>query len=69
MREGQILAALGESPLAIPEIVARIYAAYPASLHRAAGESVGAHLRKLENEGCVTTAKGRDVAPVRWKLA
>ncbi len=68
-REDQILAALGEGPVAISEIVARIYAGYPDSLHQAAGESVGAHLRKLENEGRVTTAKDRAVAPVRWKLA
>jgi glyoxylase-like metal-dependent hydrolase (beta-lactamase superfamily II) len=68
-REGEILAALGEGPLAIPQIVARIYAAYPDSLHQAAGESVGSHLRKLETEGRVTTAKGRDAEPLRWKLA
>jgi glyoxylase-like metal-dependent hydrolase (beta-lactamase superfamily II) len=68
-RERQILAALGEGPLAISEIVAQIYAEYPDALHQAAGESVGSHLRKLEDEGRVTTAKGRDVAPVRWKLA
>jgi glyoxylase-like metal-dependent hydrolase (beta-lactamase superfamily II) len=68
-RESQILAALGEGPLAIPEIVVRIYAEYPDALHQAAGESVGSHLRKLENEGRVAIAEGRDGAPVRWKLA
>jgi glyoxylase-like metal-dependent hydrolase (beta-lactamase superfamily II) len=68
-REAQILAALGEGPLAIPEIVVRIYAGYPESLHQAAGESVGSHLRKLEDEGRVTTAKGRDGTSVHWKLA
>jgi len=68
-RESQILAALGEGPLAIPEIVVRIYAEYPDALHQAAGESVGSHLRKLETEGRVTTAKDRDAAPLRWKLA
>ena len=68
-REDQILKALGEGPLAISELVARIYSNYPDSLHQAAGESVGSHLRKLENEGRVTTATDRDVAPVRWKLA
>jgi glyoxylase-like metal-dependent hydrolase (beta-lactamase superfamily II) len=68
-REGQILAVLGEGPLAISEIVARIYGEYPEALHQAAGESVGSHLRKLEDEGRVTTAKGRDVTPVRWVLA
>jgi ribonuclease/clavin/mitogillin len=68
-RESQILAALGEGPLAIPEIVVRIYAEYPDALHQAAGESVGSHLRKLEDEGRVATAEGRDGAPARWKLA
>ena len=68
-REDQILAALGEGPLAISEIVARIYGEYPDVLHQAAGESVGSHLRKLENEGRATTAKGPAAAPVRWKLA
>jgi len=68
-REDQILAALGEGPLAISEIVARIYADYPRSLHWAAGESVGSHLRKLETEGRVTTAADGDAEPVRWKLA
>ena len=68
-REDQILAALGEGPLAISEIVARLYSSYPDSLHQAAGESVGSHLRKLENEGRVATAKGSDVAPAYWKLA
>jgi glyoxylase-like metal-dependent hydrolase (beta-lactamase superfamily II) len=68
-REGQILSTLGEGPLAISEIVARIYGEYPDALHQAAGETVGSHLRKLEDEGRVATAKNRDVAPVRWKLA
>ncbi len=68
-REDQILAALGEGPLAISEIVARIYAGYSRSLHWAAGESVGSHLRKLETEGRVTTAADGDAEPVRWKLA
>jgi glyoxylase-like metal-dependent hydrolase (beta-lactamase superfamily II) len=68
-REDQILAALGEGPRAISEIVPQIYGEYPDALQQAAGESVGSHLRKLENEGRVTTAKGRDAEPVRWKLA
>jgi glyoxylase-like metal-dependent hydrolase (beta-lactamase superfamily II) len=68
-REDQILAALGDGPLAISEIVAHVYGEYPDALHQAAGESVGSHLRKLENEDRVTTAKGRDGAPPRWELA
>jgi glyoxylase-like metal-dependent hydrolase (beta-lactamase superfamily II) len=68
MREDQILAALGAGPLAIPEIVAQIYADYPPSLHGPAGESVGSHLRKLESEGRARTAKDRGGAAVRWEL-
>ena len=68
-REDQILAALRERALEIAEIVARIYAEYPPSLHGAAGESVGSHLRKLETEGRVTTAPDGDAEPVRWKLS
>jgi glyoxylase-like metal-dependent hydrolase (beta-lactamase superfamily II) len=69
MRETQVLAALGEGPLTIQEIVARIYADYPPSLHSAAGESIGSHLRKLEAEGRVTAASDCDTESVRWKLA
>jgi glyoxylase-like metal-dependent hydrolase (beta-lactamase superfamily II) len=68
MREDQILAALGAGPLAIAEIVAQIYAEYPPSLHGPAAESVGSHLRKLENEGRARTAKDRGGAAVRWEL-
>jgi glyoxylase-like metal-dependent hydrolase (beta-lactamase superfamily II) len=67
-REDQILSALGEGPLAVSEIVARIYVGYPASLHWAAGESVGSHLRKLEAEGRVATAAGRNAEPPHWRL-
>ena len=69
MRETQVLAALSDGQLAIAEIVMRIYADYPTSLHAAAGESIGSHLRKLETEGRVTAAPGRDVESLRWKLA
>jgi glyoxylase-like metal-dependent hydrolase (beta-lactamase superfamily II) len=68
MREEQILAALGAGPLAVSEIVARIYAGYPEALHWAAAESVGSHLRKLENEERVRAAKDPRGASVRWEL-
>jgi len=68
-REDQILAALRDGPLAIPEIVARVYAGYPVSLHWAAGETVGSHLRKLERESRVTPAQDSDAERVRWQLA
>jgi ribonuclease/clavin/mitogillin len=68
-REDQILAAIGASSLTIVEIVELVYAGYPSSLHWAAGETVGSHLRKLETEARVTTVPDRDAAQVRWKLA
>jgi len=67
-RENQILAALGAGPLAISEIVAGIYAGYPDSLYQAAGESIGSHLRKLENEGRVRTVTSPDGVRARWEL-
>jgi len=69
LREDQILAALGEGPLAISEIVARIYADYPPALHAAAAESVGSHLRKLAAEGRAKASDDSAGGPVRWKLA
>jgi len=68
-REDQILAALGAGPLAISELVARIYVGYPTDLYWAAGESVGSHLRKLADEGRARTTKDLDGAPLRWELA
>lgn len=66
MRERQILEALGDGLRTIPEMVARIYADVPASLHPAAGMSVESHLRKLAREGRVreTVVPG---APSRWE--
>ena len=40
----------------IPAIVAIVYAAYPESLHAAAGQSVCSHLLKLASEGSVRRA-------------
>jgi glyoxylase-like metal-dependent hydrolase (beta-lactamase superfamily II) len=67
-RENQIVAALGEGPLDIPAIVARVYVGYPKSLHAAAGESVGSHLRKLEREGRVTGSNFGPNTNPRWEL-
>ncbi|MGH7288301.1 MAG: MBL fold metallo-hydrolase, partial [Myxococcota bacterium] len=50
-REAEILAQLSAAPRSVMEIVGAVYAAYPASLHAAAAQSVGHHLRKLEREG------------------
>ena len=52
-RERQIVGAMRDGPIAIPKIVAVVYAAYPAALHGAARHSVASHLLKLEREGRV----------------
>jgi ribonuclease/clavin/mitogillin len=67
-REAQILSVLAEGPLSISELVVRIYAGYPESLYLAAGESVGSHLRKLEDDGRVRTAEAAGDTLTRWLL-
>jgi glyoxylase-like metal-dependent hydrolase (beta-lactamase superfamily II) len=52
-REREILAALRDGLTRIPDIVARVYAAYPVALHGPARSSVCSHLLKLEREGRV----------------
>lgn len=52
-RERQILRALDDGPLAVPEMVKRIYVHTPVELHPAAGMSVLSHLTKLEAESRV----------------
>jgi glyoxylase-like metal-dependent hydrolase (beta-lactamase superfamily II) len=52
-RDCQILAAMDTGPKQITAIVEIVYAAYPKSLHAAAGQSVCSHLLKLEIEGRV----------------
>ena len=68
-RDDQILAAMSEGANTVAAIVKIVYAAYPESLHAAAGQSVTSHLRKLEAEGAV--ARGSDEAPLvaRWRRA
>jgi glyoxylase-like metal-dependent hydrolase (beta-lactamase superfamily II) len=65
-RDGQILAAMHTGAARIPEIVKIVYAAYPESLHDAAGHSVCSHLLKLEDEG--RTARSGEGEPLadRW---
>lgn len=69
-REEQILSALRDGADRIAGIVAIIYAAYPVTLHAAAGQSVGAHLLKLEREGRVRRDGPADGQPteVGWAL-
>jgi glyoxylase-like metal-dependent hydrolase (beta-lactamase superfamily II) len=64
MRERQILDALREGPARIADLVRRIYAAVPASLHPWAAHSVHAHLLKLKAEGKIT---GIDLES-EWRL-
>lgn len=52
-RERQILRVLDDGPLAVPEMVKRIYVNTPVQLHPAAGMSVLSHLTKLEAESRV----------------
>ena len=67
-REREILEALRGGARTIPEIVARVYAAYPVALHLPARHSVCAHLRKLERE---TRVRRDGAVPLdaRWSPA
>jgi glyoxylase-like metal-dependent hydrolase (beta-lactamase superfamily II) len=67
-REREILDALSAGLSAIPDIVARVYAAYPVSLHGPARQSVCSHLLKLEREGRVVR-RGEPPIDARWNLA
>ncbi len=67
-REAEILAQLGAAPRSVMEIVGVVYAAYPASLHAAAAQSVGHHLRKLEREGRARR-EGGDPLTSLWRRA
>ncbi len=65
-REREILEALRGGLETIPEIVARVYVAYPPALHAPARHSVCSHLRKLEREGRVRR-DGDVPLDARWK--
>jgi ribonuclease/clavin/mitogillin len=62
-REQQIISAMREGAGEVPEIVKIVYAAYPQSLHAAAGQSVTSHLFKLERDGQVAREGERG-----WRL-
>jgi endoribonuclease LACTB2 len=66
-REQEILAALRADLHRIPEIVARVYAAYPVALHMPARASVCSHLLKLEREGRVRRSSGPPLE-AHWSL-
>jgi glyoxylase-like metal-dependent hydrolase (beta-lactamase superfamily II) len=67
-RERQIVEALSSGPLAIPGIVSIVYPDLQPDLRAAAGESVLAHLRKLEEEGRVALEEGGDAIAGRWYI-
>ena len=67
-RERQILDALRAGVGHIPDVVKRVYAAYPEALHAAAGWSVASHLLKLEREGRVRREAGAEPIAARWSL-
>ena len=67
-RERQVLEALQRVDT-IPAIVKIVYAAYPAVLYAAAGQSVASHLVKLEREGRVRRPAGSEALSARWTLA
>lgn len=64
-RERQIVEALAAGLEDVPAMVRRIYVGYPESLFAAAGQSVIAHLVKLEREGRVRRDEAADGTP-RW---
>lgn len=64
-RERQIIAELRDGEKTVEAIVRSIYRDYPPNLHGAAGQSVTAHLDKLEREGRVRHDTG---APPRYAL-
>jgi glyoxylase-like metal-dependent hydrolase (beta-lactamase superfamily II) len=67
-RDQQIVAAMREGARRIPDIVKIVYAAYPESLHDAAGHSVCSHLLKLEEEGRTARSGANEPLADRWDL-
>jgi hypothetical protein len=65
-REAQVLAGLADGDGTVDDLVARIYAGYPADVQPLAARSVTAHLQKLDREGRVK-ASGRGAAK-SWKV-
>ena len=66
-RERQILEALGDGLVTIPDIVAKIYADVDVKLHRVAAGSVESHLHKLARDNRVREHIQPN-APSRWEL-
>jgi ribonuclease/clavin/mitogillin len=66
-RERQILQAMESGAATAGEIVKIVYAAYPTSLHAAAGQSVTSHLLKLERENTVAREANAEALQARWR--
>lgn len=67
MRERQIVDALAAGPLTVDDLVAKLYQGLAEDLRGAAGESVLAHLQKLEEEGGACAE--HDGGHLRWRRA
>ena len=67
-RGRQILDAIAGGSSTIPGIVLRVYPDIAPALTAAAGESVLAHLLKLQGEGRVGNDSGNEGEDVRWHL-
>jgi len=65
-RDDQILAAMADGARSVGAIVKIVYAAYPESLHAAAGQSVTSHLRTLERDGRVRRDGEEDALVSDW---
>jgi glyoxylase-like metal-dependent hydrolase (beta-lactamase superfamily II) len=66
-RDGQILEAMARGARRVTDIVEIVYAAYPESLHAAAGQSVTAHLRRLEKQGRARRTTDEDPLVAAWE--
>jgi glyoxylase-like metal-dependent hydrolase (beta-lactamase superfamily II) len=66
-RERQILHALGDGLVTIPDMVAKIYTDVDVKLHKVAAGSVESHLKKLARESRVREHVQPN-APSRWEL-
>jgi glyoxylase-like metal-dependent hydrolase (beta-lactamase superfamily II) len=69
MREGQILEALNDGPLTIPDLVRRIYSPQRQPLWPAMARQILAHLVALEDEGIVRSEQlDRAMTPDEWAI-
>ena len=62
MREGQIVAALAESPQSVQTLMQKLYPGIEPALRPAAGQQIAAHLQHLQSSGRAVPENGR------WRL-